>query len=483
MGRAGEREPLLSGASDAGDTAGSVQHADGHHVHILYGRRWGILGVLCLLQIANAMAWVTYAPIAQSAAIYYGTSCEVIDGLSLIFMAVSIPGTFVSAWVLTRYGLRVGLVAASTLNAVGAALRAGGNVVATTPTSRLILQFIGQGLCSAAQPFALGCTTPLAQAWFGEEERAIANSISSLANPIGIALGSVLVPLVAASANATPNAALATLVPALASCIVTVLGMQAKPPTPPSTSAEDHGLDSFGHALKTLVTSWQYWLLFLSFGIGVGIFNAVATLMSQILVGQGYSEDDAGENSAVLIGAGIVGAALAGILLDYTKWFLALLKACFLLATGAFALFAMYQQPNSLNEIMGVTAVMGFFCFALLPVALELSVEITYPIPEAASSGFLWMSGQVFGITFTLIMNQLKGTWLIHKPIAHHTNTSLGCDGAHGPPKTMEGSCWFMVAAAIVATVIAMPLYTRYKRHEVETASNDNESSQPKPVT
>ena len=78
-------------------------HTPGHQPHhIHYGRRWGILGIVALLQLSNAMQWVNYAPVAQLAAAYYHTTCGVIDGLSLCFMAVSIPGTFVSAYIFRK---------------------------------------------------------------------------------------------------------------------------------------------------------------------------------------------------------------------------------------------------------------------------------------------------------------------------------------------------------------------------------------------
>ena len=78
-------------------------HTPGHQPHhIHYGRRWGILGIVALLQLSNAMQWVNYAPVAQLAAAYYDTTCDVIDGLSLCFMAVSIPGTFVSAYIFRK---------------------------------------------------------------------------------------------------------------------------------------------------------------------------------------------------------------------------------------------------------------------------------------------------------------------------------------------------------------------------------------------
>lgn len=43
----------------------------------------------------------------------------------------------------------------------------------------------------------------------------------------------------------------------------------------------------------------------------------------------------------------------------------------------------------------------------LLPVALESAAETTYPVPEEASGGILILSGQVFGIIATGILNVL----------------------------------------------------------------------------
>lgn len=38
---------------------------------------------------------------------------------------------------------------------------------------------------------------------------------------------------------------------------------------------------------------------------------------------------------------------------------------------------------------------MGFFGFPVLPVALDLSAEITYPIPADFTSAILWCGSQV----------------------------------------------------------------------------------------
>ena len=42
-----------------------------------------------------------------------------------------------------------------------------------------------------------------------------------------------------------------------------------------------------------------------------------------------------------------------------------------------------------------VVGCLGLFGFAFYPIALELSVETTYPVAEATSSGVLMLSGYV----------------------------------------------------------------------------------------
>ena len=65
----------------------------------------------------------------------------------------------------------------------------------------LLAGFKGTFLAALAQPSILGCPTLLAASWFGENERATANTIGSIANPLGIAVGSVLAPILADDGN------------------------------------------------------------------------------------------------------------------------------------------------------------------------------------------------------------------------------------------------------------------------------------------
>ena len=82
--------------------------------------------------------------------------------------------------------------------------------------------------------------------------------------------------------------------------------MKSHPPSPPSHSAhlseqEDATTETYKMHLVELFKNRNYWLLFLAFGIGGGIFNSLATLLQQIIAPAGYNDDDAGTLSIVMI--------------------------------------------------------------------------------------------------------------------------------------------------------------------------------------
>lgn len=45
----------------------------------------------------------------------------------------------------------------------------------------------------------------------------------------------------------------------------------------------------------------------------------------------------------------------------------------------------------------------GFFATPLIPLCLEFACEITFPVSETISSGLIYKSGQLFGVTMVLL--------------------------------------------------------------------------------
>lgn len=55
----------------------------------------------------SSQIWLTFAPVADQSAQYLMVSLEDINWLSVVFLVVAIPVSFVTTWMLDTLGLRV----------------------------------------------------------------------------------------------------------------------------------------------------------------------------------------------------------------------------------------------------------------------------------------------------------------------------------------------------------------------------------------
>ncbi len=62
-----------------------------------------------------------------------------------------------------------------------------------------------------------------------------------------------------------------------------------KPPVPPAPSADKVNM-SFLQGLLKVLTNISFWVLLVVWGCGAGIFNALVTLLAQVLCPFGYSD-------------------------------------------------------------------------------------------------------------------------------------------------------------------------------------------------
>ena len=71
-------------------------------------------------------------------------------------------------------------------NLIGLIVRYLSTLPAVPDSGRFAVVMTGQGLAAFAQPFLLFAPTKLAATWFPEQQRAIANTLGSMSNPLGI---------------------------------------------------------------------------------------------------------------------------------------------------------------------------------------------------------------------------------------------------------------------------------------------------------
>ena len=439
-------------------------------VYKTYSSRWLMLVLFCGLTFTNAFVWITFASIEVYTAEYFDVSGTAVNFLSVIYMIMYLPGSMLAAYMLSTSGFRRTIIVGALFNLSGSWLR---YFSIFTPVSlgwlRYSVLLVGQLLCALGQPFFVNTSAKLAGDWFAASERDIATVVASLVNPIGNAAGQALPPLLVTCAisgddyhtNSTAGSCVSSsdihgmnsllLVQAIIASITSLAAMtmfKQAPPTPPSASAahrtqmqvqssrplhqdstlsedlelhwdnalENKSVTKIKESLIFLVSDGEFRKLMIGFGLGLGIFNALLTMLAQVIQPIYYNSsgvldkaalsNDAGLYGMILIGSGLVGAGIFGYLLDAYKAYRLTLKFLFTFSSSCMVTFFLFIEPSS-RILWALSAAVGFFALPLLPVALQSAVECTYPIPEELSATCLILFGNIVGIACTFSIQSL----------------------------------------------------------------------------
>ena len=233
-----------------------------------------------------------------------------------------------------------------------------------------------------------------------------------------------------------------------------------EPPTPPSGSAQlalaEAADEPFWISIKKTSTNKNFWVLFIAFSVYVAFFNAFSSLINQIVTPYGYSDDDGGIFAACLILAGIPGAAVSGVFVDKTKKYRLVLQVCAPVLALCYIGFIFAIRKDGFVGICIVCAILGIFSFALLPVALELGIECTYPTPPSSSTSTLWMGGQLFAVIFLVVGDALR-------------------DDDGDPPKNMKTALITTAAVAVATSAFSFLYNSPNHRYEAEKKKREED--------
>lgn len=363
---------------------------------------------------------------------------------------------------LDTLGLRITLIVGSWLNMAGALARfTGAALPSLLIPSRFPTVMVGQTLSALAQPLIIFAPTKLAALWFPDHQRATANMIASMSNPLGILLANILSPVIAEnSINIIQTITLVYTIPACIICLLATVGIRSSaPPTAPSASAEASGSEPFIKGIRLLMRNKAYLVLLLCFGAGIASFTCFSTLLDQILCVQGYTYDFAGLCGALFIVWGIVGAGALGLYVDKTKRFMEATKinmSLSALACITFSVVSLMQQQHVAVAV--VCSFFGFFGFSVYPIAMELSVECSYPVGEATSAGLIFVSGQIQSVVYMILFQGLT------TPMSEPSHSICG-----DSLKSWRGPLMLLAGLYTLFTCCFVLLFnTRYRRLKAE---------------
>jgi len=377
-------------------------------------KRWFILAIFMFLNLTIELQWLTHAPISRVAEEYYsnqlGSSWLNIDSLSIVYMLVFLLLSLPASYVIDTYGIKKGIGLAAIFTIIGSIIKAFG-------ASSLMTVFIGQVFLSIAQPFILNGITALSARWFPINERAIASGLIALAQYIGILLVMIVTPMLVSSVidsetygQGIDSMLMIYMVPTVISAVLILLFLKEKPADLP-VEIETQRL-GFKEGLKHMFKLKDAILVLILFTIGLGIFNAVSSLVDSISANLNIQDSD-GLIGGVMIIGGIIGALIVPILSDHylkRKLFLVLCMAIAIPAITGLAyaseISAMLELTNEMtyNIALASSFVLGFSIMSAGPIGFQYTAEITAPTPESTSQGILLLVGQVSGIIMVVIM-------------------------------------------------------------------------------
>jgi MFS family permease len=371
------------------------------------------------IALAVEVQWVALAPVSRAAERFYGSQLVPggalsVDLLAMLYLLVYLVVCVPASYVIDSFGVRFGV-------GVGAALAAVGALVKGLCAASFVAVLGGQLLLAVAQPFVINAATALAARWFPLRERGLANGLGALAQYVGIVVAMVVGPLVVVGDADSPRygEGVGTLLLAygIFTAVAALAALVLIPESPPEPAG---GVERSGTlaGIRTLLGHRDYRILLVLFTAGLGIFNAMSSMVDTIAAHVGVQDSDGLIGTFLMIG-GIVGAVVLPIASDAMRKrrpFLVLCMAGMVPGVAGLA-FAdhLASTPAGAYMVAKIAAgVLGFFVMSAGPIGFQYAAEVGQPAPESTAQGLLLLVGQASGIAFMLPMgsNRLVGPML-----------------------------------------------------------------------
>jgi MFS family permease len=371
--------------------------------------RWVVLSTLMFVAMMTQVQWLTHAPISRAAEVYYQGRFNPLSFFNIDFLASSYMIFYLimcipASYFIDRYGIVKGVGTGAILMAAGAAIKGFSG-------SSFTMVLIGQILLAIAQPFVINAPTAVAARWFPVKERAIATGLATLAQYIGILIAMVVTPMLIISSPSDPDYGngIGSMVRiygiiTIAASIAGLLFLKEKPASPPSD--EPYERFDFFPGLRHIFKLRDMWIMIILFTIGLGIFNAVNSMVDSIANYLGVDDSNGMLGGMMLIG-GIIGAVIIPILSDLYKKRKLFLVICVVGMVPGIAgiVFAPYLtggfgvNPGAAHSVALISSfVLGFFVMSAGPIGFQYAAEISAPAHESTSQGLLLWVGQLSGM-------------------------------------------------------------------------------------
>ncbi|KZV63362.1 MFS general substrate transporter [Peniophora sp. CONT] len=380
----------------------------------LYKRRWAGIAALFALDAVVSMGLGWFGPIATEVSEQFGWTATQLNWLGNIPNCAYIIVAFIIPICSRRLGMRYTVCIGTLLLLISTWLRYAGTSRSLSSGSSYSLVLVGQFVGGFGQPFFQVISPKFSELWFDVKTRTTATMIIALANPIGGAIGHLIAPVYAD----TRQGILVLSIISSCACPLAILILD-KPPTPPtfSGSKKSPGLRALLNALTGRKVQQDAYMTVrerIDFGILVWAFATFSAAIdgfsrqsSHWLKPYGYVSSQTGLIGSVLLLSGIAAALCTAPLLDRVLTHhiaLAIRILCPIIGLAWLSLIWAVKE-NDFAGILAIFAMIGACSITLLPIAVELGVELTRN--PAGSSAVLRFVGNSLSIVFIQVEGAL----------------------------------------------------------------------------
>ncbi|KAG7188877.1 hypothetical protein KM043_008483 [Ampulex compressa] len=382
----------------------------------VYKRRWLMLGLYILCSGGSTCQWIQYSIISNIVTRYYNVSSLAVDWTAMSFMGYYVILVFPATYVADRCGLRWTAIVASGFSCLGAWVK-----VCSVEPHKFYITFIGQSLVAWTQTLILTLPGRLAAQWFDSAELSTATSLGIFGSQLGIAFGFLFTPMIVKNHENLEDIGAdlsylfwcVAIITSVAFGLVVIL-FEDEPRLAPSETRALQKIkrmeseEGFVAPIKRLFKNKYYVLLCNSYGLNVGVLNAMATLLNQLFLAHFENgEEDAGRIGLAMIITGMFGSVSFGIILDKTHRYKETTVVVYLLTFCGQMLFAVVTFLE-VKWMVYLSAIFhGYFMSGYVALGYEICAEYTYPESEGIASGVLNVTNNVYGIILVIIFGRV----------------------------------------------------------------------------
>lgn len=415
------------------------------------------------------MVWNAFGPITASMAFAFNWTLGNISWMTMWGTITFIVFVLPFLWLMEKYGLKVVVRLMASLIFAGAGLR----MIKVEGTAFLWLSHFGSIFNGIAGALVMSAPSALSAAWFPPNERMIATSISQACAFLGSGLSFLVGPAMVSEPNSTMidekiNAIynnstgvdviieeireymVVDAVIAVLLLVLTIIYFPSQPPTPPSASSSI-AKTNFRAGVTEISQTKDAWLCAFAYAIPGGTLLAWQGIITKNFEEFGIDDKDIGYiGLAMSISCAMVATIISILVAKKLRTKLKMTIIC-LLSAGAFfffwlSLICQDYIPYSYWQVC-VSTIGGSCCvFSLTPVFFEYTAELTYPLSEGLSGGWLTLFYNIFGTIVFACSEENKYIGVIWID-------------------------WVLFAACIVAIPLVLLTKEVYKRLEVDRPS------------